>query len=153
MSGIEHKTETATPPNHGLVRYVAVSLAILLVVAGPVAFGTGDWSPVAAWALTLVPGVVVVSQAARFASSGQSLPFLLYSMAFRVVVSLGGGLLALQLFPALPKTSFLLWLAALYFVALIAETYLTLSINALWMPTRQSPRGSHPSNHLQEAGR
>ena len=153
MSGVGNKVEAAWARSAGVVQYVVVSLLVLLVAACPVAIGTRDWSPVVAWALTMAPGAAIVARASSFADPRQSLPFLFYSMVFRVVVSLGGGFLLLSLFPALPRTPFLLWLAGLYFVALTVETGLTLSVNSWWMPGRPSPRGRGSSNQLQEAGR
>lgn len=152
MSGIGTTNEATTARNRGFAKYVAMSFAMLLL-AFPVAASIGDWGPVIAWALTLVPGAIIVFQASRFQDSHQSLPFMLASMMFRIAAALGGGMLVLWLVPALPQDAFLAWLGGMYLVALAAEIYLTMSINSLWTIARPATHGSPPSIHWQEAGR
>lgn len=152
MDGIVNSHDTAPLAGRGSVAFLLVSIVVLLVAAVPAALGTDDWGPVVAWVLTFVPGAAIVSQARRFSDSRQSMPYMFFSMVLRLVVSFGGGLLAVQLVPALPRTPFLLWLAGMYFVALAAEIYLTLFVNSWWATGRPSVRAARPLNHLQGAG-
>lgn len=148
------QSHDATPaPVQGVGAYLAVAAVALLLLACPVAVGSGDWSPVLAWLLTFVPGALIVSQAARFHDPKQAIPYMLLSTMFRFAVAGGGGLLVIWLVPSVSRTAFLLWLGGMYLVALSAEIYLTMSINSLWKLVAPAPQTAAPANHFSEAGR
>lgn len=152
MNALGKLLDAASSRFQGIGAYLALSLIVLFVAACP-AIASGDWSSVLAWALTFIPGILIVWLAARFRHPDQAMPFMLLSMMFRFAVAAGGGLLALWLIPSIPRTVFLLWLGCLYLVALAAELYVTMSIKSLSTLIGSLPQAAAPGTHLPEARR
>lgn len=139
--------------DRGLVWYVGTTAVALLVLAAPAAAASRDWGPVAAWALTFLPGAVIVAMAERFRDPKQAIPFVILSTMLRMAVAGVGGAMLLWAVPATPRTVFLVWLGGMYLLALSVEIYLTMSINSLWTVTKGGPHRTASVTNLQEAGR
>jgi hypothetical protein len=137
----------------GAAVYGTVAGIALFVLACPVAMSTSDWGPVIAWGLTFGPGALIVSQAWRFRDPSQATPFVVLSTLLRVALAAGGGLVILQLVPAIPRRAFLVWLGGMYLLALAAEIYVTMSVNSLWKLGRISSQAASSTSKLPEAGR
>jgi len=152
MSGLEQQAPEKHTSKNGLLIGLIWSLAVLLLLACPASVGSGDWSPLAAWALTFLPGLLIISQVSRFKNPQQVASLMLLAMGFRVVVAFCGAFLLLLSFPEVSRNVLLGWLGGFYLAALALEIYLIMSVNSLWSGV-QSAVSKDSSAQLQEARR
>ena len=152
MSGLEQQAPEKHASKNGLLIGLVWSLAVLLLLACPASVGGGDLSPLAAWGLTFLPGLLIISQVSRFKDPQQVASLVLLAMGFRVVVAFSGAFLLLLSFPEVSRNVLLGWLGGFYLAALALEIYLIMSVNSLWSGV-QPAVSKDSSAQLQEARR